>query len=505
MKTWLQKNIVYFIALIILVTLFIQAYWNIKNYEANKTTVNNEVLAALNNSVDSYYTNLAKSDIKSSINHENVLTGKNVPGNIKSMIDTMIIGMDITEDMIRDNPPSGRNIVHFMDEDTTEPVAVDITEMLKKEKASRKITASATVSGSVADADTVVNITTLATKIIISLSSDNINFEELTKYIDEELKRKGFDFKYALSLTRENQKTVNYKNPKDPGYELSVESRSAYLPSGSHLKMYYPNINLIALKESFAGMALSFLFTLAIIASLSYLLKMIREQRQIVLSKNDFISNISHELKTPIATSFSALEAIQNFNASNDTEKTEKYMGIAAQQLQKLNVMVEKILDTASLESNQLALHKEAVNIVPLLQSAIEKQQISTSKHISFITKSDIIHANIDVFHFENVINNIIENAVKYGGNSITVYLQLLPIMKQAEISISDDGNPIDKSQRNKIFDKFYRVPTSNRHDIKGYGIGLYYSKNIIEKHGGKLMLLDDSKLTVFKITVPYV
>lgn len=502
MKKWLQKNIVYLIAIVILVTLFIQTYWNIKNYEANKITVNNEVLAALNNSVDAYYTNLAKNDLESTISTEKLLEGTKVPENIKLLVDSIMKTMPEPKGVVSDDPILGK-IVEFSSIDSSgEPMPAKLKEILNRAQKSGPITATGTIN--LPNRDSLSSgINMLATKVIISLSNDSIDFKSLTKYLNKELKSKGLNFKYALSHEQQGQMTANYGNPKDKNHELKVESTSAYLAKESRLKMYYPNINIIALRQGFVGILLSFLFTIAIIASLIYLLRIIRQQKQIVLSKNDFISNISHELKTPIATSLSALEAIQHFNTANDAEKTEKYMGIASEQLQKLNVMVEKILDTAALDSDKLALHKEMTDIVPLIKTVVDKLQLNTGKDISLVAESDILIASIDTFHFENVINNIVENAVKYGGNIITA--TVTPGPKHAIVTVTDNGNPIDKNQRNKIFDKFYRVSTNNRHDVKGYGIGLYYSKNIIEKHGGKLTLEDDAKHTIFKITVPYV
>ncbi len=501
MKKWLQKNIVYLIALIILVTLFIQVYWNLNNYEANRVNVNNEVQAALNTSIDTYYTNLAKTDIKSSMTHESITTGQELPKNVQSAIDSILITVDMPEGILGTGPAGGAGeIAHITDlNDTVVHIVPGLSDKTKKTQMSKSASATVTLGTN----DSIQGITTLATKVIISLSLDKINFKQLTAYLNDELTRKGFDFKYALSHKQKYQKTENYNNPNDPDFKLSVESASAYLPSGSNLKMYYPNINSIALKQGLAGIILSFMFTIAIITSLLYLLRMIKEQKQIVLSKNDFISNISHELKTPIATSLSALEAIRHFNENNDPVKTDKYMGIASQQLEKLNVMVEKILDTASLDSHELALKKESTDVVALLKNSVEKHQLNTFKHIKLVTTLHTLPATVDLFHFENVINNIIENAIKYGGNSIIVTLTAR--LKQVEIAIADDGQPIDKSHRAKIFDKFYRVSTQNRHDVKGYGIGLYYAKSIIEKHGGKLILADDPGHTVFKITLPYV
>jgi len=139
---------------------------------------------------------------------------------------------------------------------------------------------------------------------------------------------------------------------------------------------------------------------------------------------------------------------------------------------------------------------------VEMLEKTTLKEIYETSdKRISFKSKEDSIMYEVDVFHFENALNNVIDNAVKYGGEEIIVTIE-----KQAagvEIEISDSGNELTEQHRKRVFEKFYRVPKGNTHDIKGFGIGLYYTKKIIEKHGGSIDLLLD-KLTTFKIHLPY-
>ena len=112
----------------------------------------------------------------------------------------------------------------------------------------------------------------------------------------------------------------------------------------------------------------------------------------------------------------------------------------------------------------------------------------------------DTLYKEVDPFHFENVITNLVDNAVKYGGDTIEVNLNSL--LDATEITVADNGGKIDKNQREKIFDKFYRIPTGNRHDVKGFGIGLFYVKKIVEKHHGTIQLLPDSKNTIFKISL---
>ncbi|SHM78554.1 sensor histidine kinase [Flavobacterium xanthum] len=162
--------------------------------------------------------------------------------------------------------------------------------------------------------------------------------------------------------------------------------------------------------------------------------------------------------------------------------------------------MVEKLLETASLESDKLTINKEPLNIVQLLETNIEKHLLNTStKTISFRSNYKELIMNVDAFHFENAISNLIDNALKYGGNQIEVRLKL--DQKKIEITVQDNGIEIDRNQREKIFEKFYRIPKGNIHDVKGFGIGLYYSQKIIEKHQGTLELIVNSK-NIFKITL---
>ncbi len=230
------------------------------------------------------------------------------------------------------------------------------------------------------------------------------------------------------------------------------------------------------------------------------MLKVIQSQKQLAEIKNDLISNITHEFKTPITTISASLEALTNFNSVNDKERTQKYIGIAEQQTSKLSVMVEKILETATLNSDKLILKKEQTNICELLQKLTEKQFINSQKSVSFVSDLSEVFLNVDIFHFENAISNLIDNAVKYGGNKIEV--RLYQKQNQYIIEVFDNGEGIKKTHRDKIFDKFYRIPKGNTHNVKGFGIGLYYTKKIIEKHNGMISLHSEPKNTVFRVVL---
>ena len=267
--------------------------------------------------------------------------------------------------------------------------------------------------------------------------------------------------------------------------------------------MRYSNPSFNAFKRSSVGIALSSLLSLAVICSLFYLLRIINKQKELAEIKNDLISNITHEFKTPITTVSTALEAINSFNVIDDIEKTKKYVSISEQQINKLHLMVEKLLETATLDNEKLLVQKEEINLIDFIKKITHKHQVIViNKIISFSSNIDVLDIKIDEFHFENAISNLIDNAIKYGGNKIEVHVNKLSNI--IEIVVVDNGGNIEKNQQEKIFDKFYRVPKGNTHDIKGFGIGLFYTKKIVEKHTGKISVISDKTATTFKIYLPY-
>jgi two-component system phosphate regulon sensor histidine kinase PhoR len=283
---------------------------------------------------------------------------------------------------------------------------------------------------------------------------------------------------------------------------MGIEAKSTFLRADENFKLFYKNPKIEALKRSSTGILLSLILSIIIIMSLFFLLKTINKQKELAEIKNDLISNITHEFKTPIATVSIAIEAIESFNVLNDADKTQKYLKMSSAQLKKLHQMVEKLLETAALDSESLLLKRENIDVVELLDVLVNKHQtINAEKELNFLSNVDKKNINIDIFHFENAVSNLIDNAIKYGGNKIEVSLNA--VFNNIEIIVSDNGNGIEKHQQEKIFDKFYRVPKGNTHNIKGFGIGLYYSKKIIEKHHGNIQLVINNKNTIFKIILP--
>ncbi|UUC46809.1 sensor histidine kinase [Flavobacterium cerinum] len=467
MKSFFRNHIVYWITFTILITVGIQIYWNITSYRTNKQNLINTIQIALDNGIDSYYSEKAKSNItyRDTINLPDP-SDLPVPGDVKN------IRVYRTKVQADSSKPKHKKVLIKYSSDEPNPSVSEIK-----------------------------NIQVLAQKIIIAVRQDSIDLPKIANYLDREFSRKQLDMDYALLYTRNHRTVSEYQNPGDKKYSFTTASKSTYLPQDGKLELFFPDIFFKTLKEGLAGILLSLILSLCIVFSLFYLLYIIRQQKQLAIIKNDFISNVSHELKTPIAVVTSALEGIEKFNTENEPEKTKKYLAISNQHLAKLHQIVEKILETSFLESDQLQLRRESVNLNELTQNILEKIQIKTEKSISLKTTNPEILIYVDVFHFENVITNLIDNAIKYGGDQII--LTLTEESGKTSITVSDNGSGIDKSQRAKIFDKFYRIPSNNRHDQKGFGIGLYYARNIILKHGGTLELISD-EITTFKITIPH-
>ena len=229
------------------------------------------------------------------------------------------------------------------------------------------------------------------------------------------------------------------------------------------------------------------------------MLYIIRKQKELSLIKNDLISNITHEFKTPIATASAALEGVQNFTITGDVEKSNRYIGIGREQLSKLNIMVEKLLETATIDSELLALQKSHFNIATTLKEAVARYQSMSEKVIELDLKQESMTVFGDEFHLENAINNLLDNAIKYGGDKIA--LKAIQLNDAISITLTDNGNTLTTRDSKSLFEKFYRVPQGDKHNVKGYGIGLFYTKAIIEKHGGIISL--NLKPTTFKINLP--
>ncbi len=222
-----------------------------------------------------------------------------------------------------------------------------------------------------------------------------------------------------------------------------------------------------------------FLLMLAFAAAFWYLFHTVSKLRTIEEMKDDFVSNMTHELKTPIAIAYSANDALLNFDTDNDPAKKKKYLMIANKQLKRLGELVENILAMSMERRKSMKLHNEEIPLRPLVEDIAAAQRMRNDKDIAINVNIDedcIVKA--DKAHFSNILNNLIDNAIKYSEDSVNISIS----GNDKELSVKDNGIGIPAKAIPYLFNKFYRVPHGNRQDVRGYGIGLYYVKSILDK-----------------------
>ena len=491
----------YFITATIVLTIAVQLYWNYNNYVDNKQRVKNEIQSSLDIAIDEYYTDLSKSNFFTSIDYDSI--------NSKSSFLKDFWNEDINSSKSKVNISSIKISSDYKGDVSTIPKILDsifITDTIEFEFNDKKVTSKTSTKYQSEIKRFKINSDSLKflkgiQSVVVALNNDEINFTRLDSIFTNQLSKKGIKTPHYLVLLEKDIKVGGSNKAEDIELSLFSNSKSTFLRPDQNLRAYYKDPTIEALKKSTTGILLSLLLSLSVIFCLIYLLKIISTQKELAEIKNDLINNITHEFKTPIATVSTAIEAIESFNVIDNKEKTKKYAAISAFQLKKLHQMVEKLLETATLDSESLLLQKEPTNIVDLIAKITKKFELLTKKDINFTTNIDSKILKIDRFHFENAISNLVDNAIKYGGDSIEVTLN--SVLNVTEISVADNGKGIDKSQQERIFDKFYRVPKGNTHDVKGFGIGLYYTQKIIEKHNGSINVSSNFDNTIFKLQIP--
>lgn len=224
-----------------------------------------------------------------------------------------------------------------------------------------------------------------------------------------------------------------------------------------------------------------FLLMTAFALAFWYLFHTVSKMRTIEEMKDDFVSNMTHELKTPIAIAYSANDALLNYDTDNDPQKKVTYLNIANKQLKRLGELVENILAMSMERRKTMKLKPESILLRPLVEEIAAAQRMRVEKEIVInVNMDDDVSVEADKTHLGNVLNNLIDNAIKYSGDSVTITVS----NNNGTISVKDNGIGIPAKSIPFLFNKFYRVPHGNRQDVRGYGIGLYYVRSILDKMG---------------------
>jgi two-component system phosphate regulon sensor histidine kinase PhoR len=292
------------------------------------------------------------------------------------------------------------------------------------------------------------------------------------------------------------------------GFPFPLFSGSA-ISTRDILLIYFPQQSKYNLQSLWMMMVLSFLLVLLIIGAFSYSVFTIIRQRKLSELKNDFINNMTHEFKTPISTISLACQALSDKDIPRSKEMYNDYINIIGDENHRLGEMAEKILQTAILEKGNLHLRSEAIDMHELIADAIRKIAIQIEIRDGVINQSfkaehPLIKA--DKVHLSNVIFNLLDNANKYSPRKPQILVSMADAENGIYVRVHDKGMGISKANLKRIFEKLYRVPTGDVHNVKGFGLGLSYVKFIVEKHGGSITVdSEPGKGSTFTMFLPYV
>lgn len=246
-------------------------------------------------------------------------------------------------------------------------------------------------------------------------------------------------------------------------------------------------------RESFLMANKNMTITLSLLSALAiafflYSIWIIMEQKRLSELQKDFINNMTHEFKTPISSIKIASDFLSKHSIVADDERLIKYVNIIRQQNSRLNDQVEKVLNIARLEKDSIELKKEKIDIVESISRIISSESLKLKEgDITFESDFESMPIIADKLHFINVVANLIENGIKYSQKEPQINISLNDDEEFMLLRIKDNGIGIDKENQKKIFDKFFRVSTGNVHNIKGFGLGLFYVKNICQAHGWQI------------------
>lgn len=253
------------------------------------------------------------------------------------------------------------------------------------------------------------------------------------------------------------------------------------------------------LRQTAGVVVTTFLIIMALASAFFFLIRTVMKMRTIEEMKDDFTNNMTHELKTPLAASYSAIDTLLNYGKHNDPVKRERYLRLALEQLSRLGELVESILSMSMERRKTIALNNEKIEINSFICELASICRLKAPKQVETEVRVEPLDLEIvaDPTHFANVINNLLDNAVKYSGEKVRIRIQV----DRNGVEVEDDGIGIPSKYLPLIFNKFYRVPSGNRQDVRGYGIGLYYVRSIVRMMGWDISVTSVAgKGTVFRI-----
>lgn len=314
----------------------------------------------------------------------------------------------------------------------------------------------------------------------------------LRTLVDKYVRYHSLDIPYEYALVRTHDQYFCFatkgftKDMEEPAYKtcLSCIWQKDYI----HLSIFFPEKRAFILGQMFSWIILSVVFLLIIILVFSITIYSIIRQKKLSEIRNDFINNMTHEFKTPISTISLASEILMNEDRKPGAELQKKYSRIIYDENKRMQAQVELVLQTALIEREEIRLTKEAHDVHEILRGVgdcfcLEQENKKTEIVYEFNAQDPVL--NVDVNHFRNMVSNLIDNGIKYSNANPQLKIETRNHKDGILMIFSDKGKGIPREDQKRIFDKFYRVSTGNKHDVKGFGLGLFYVKTIVKSHNG--------------------
>ncbi|MBF8962872.1 HAMP domain-containing histidine kinase [Pontibacter sp. FD36] len=342
--------------------------------------------------------------------------------------------------------------------------------------------------------------------------SQRMNLNELKPMLQSELRDKGIALDFGYWVLSDQQDTVTSSHLPVRGINSFATYTASLFPNdifdkSDQLAVYFPDSQAYALKSLWMMLAFSALFTLIMVATFGTTIHIIFRQKKLSEMKNDFINNMTHEFKTPIATISLAADAISNPKVYARPEKVQYYTGIIRQENKRMNAQVENVLQIARLEKNDYQMNLARTDLHALVLKAVESIHLQVAERQGTITTE--LHATtpdleLDEVHFYNVICNLLDNANKYSPDRPVIRIETYNTAGGTLLAVEDKGMGMTRDTQLRVFDKFYRVPTGNLHNVKGFGLGLSYVKAIVKAHKGTIRLQSElGKGSRFEVFIP--
>ena len=316
----------------------------------------------------------------------------------------------------------------------------------------------------------------------------------LEHYLKSEFERYNIQTDFEYSIYNCETDVMEYGNYLFYNGKVKQDAQTVDLPKYSGYN-YYFGVNFPLLTNTIAGEMAIWFFLVGILAIsvifFAYSIFVILKQKKLSELQRDFINNMTHEFKTPIASITIAADVISNPETSKEPSRILTYGSVIKQEVARLNDQVDKVLQIARIEKSGIHLHLEKLDLYAIINKVVENCLSNQGAKIRILNElppeSVIVHA--DRNHVTNIFYNLLDNAVKYGGEIPEIEVRATRKANKVFVSISDNGPGIAKVHQKRVFQKFYRIPTANIHDVKGFGLGLFYVKSICEAHHWKIRL----------------